>query len=204
MQSSADLTLSLSADQINGDTSTPLLPGEIWIPVPGWEGYYDISNLGRVRRMRRGPGTRPGLILRGRPVTRGYLRVQLSRNAQITSMHIHRLVIGSFLGPCPDGKVVNHINRIKTDNRLSNLEYVTPRENTHHYMLGKPYRGSDNANAKLNEADVRLIKVMLAHGLSHSRIAAAFNVSRSLIGLIDNGKLWGHIAAPRLVDEESF
>ena len=104
---------------------------EEWRPVVGYEGLYEVSNLGRVQRLD-GFDTL-GHPLRGRilaPVQHrnGYLFVSLSKGT--TKIYaIHRLVAETFLGKSEGKTEVNHINEIKTDNRAENLEWVTKSEN---------------------------------------------------------------------------
>lgn len=112
---------------------------EEWRPVPGLEGRYDVSNMGRVRSLTstvqcpgdgsRGPYSRtiPGRILaqHGTP----YLGVSLPRSLRGSSSRTHKLVLEAFVGPLPKGMVTRHLNGNHTDNRLENLAYGTPREN---------------------------------------------------------------------------
>src|SRR3972149_1183846 len=100
----------------------PDLPSEEWRPVVGWEGWYEVSNLGRVRRIKEAAGTRRGHILRwavgGKPP---YPRVFLCREGKVLTKRVHRLVAEAFLGPCPEGQEVNHKDGDKANPRASNL-----------------------------------------------------------------------------------
>jgi hypothetical protein len=105
---------------------------EIWRSIPGYEEYYEVSNLGRVRRVKGGCGTQGGRILKGVLQSTGYQVVTLSINSQPIPFSIHRLVATAFL-PNPENKpCVNHINGVKTDNRVENLEWTTYQENNQH------------------------------------------------------------------------
>ena len=97
---------------------------ERWLPIPGWEGLYDVSSLGRVRSHYRG-----GRILRPWPDADGYLRVSLSRGGVQTIYRVHRLVLLAFAGPGEPGEEVRHLNGDATDNRADNLAWGTPAEN---------------------------------------------------------------------------
>ena len=97
---------------------------EIWKDIPDYEGLYQVSNLGRVKSFYKG-----GRILKPLPVRSGYLRVALTfYDGSIHFIPIHRLVLIAFSQNMGNMQV-NHINGIKTDNRLENLEWVTPSEN---------------------------------------------------------------------------
>lgn len=110
---------------------------EIWEPVAGYEGLYEVSNLGRIK------GLKMGRVLAPRPMKSGYLLVNLCKNNSAKNYLIHRLVAKAFI-PNPNNKPqVNHKNGIKGDNRVSNLEWVTQQENQLHctYTLGKKFQG---------------------------------------------------------------
>jgi hypothetical protein len=102
---------------------------EIWKPVVGYEGWYSVSNRGRVKRIARGRSTRRGRLRVGTPDRDGYLRLVLNRYAVRTGFYVHQLVACAFIGPCPAGMEVDHIDRDVTNNRVENLRYVTHAEN---------------------------------------------------------------------------
>ena len=109
---------------------------EEWRPVRGYESLYDTSNFGRIRSLDhwRNTGTvgyiQKGRILKPDKTKRGYLQVQLCKDGKKKWFSVHRLVYEAFNGTIPDGMQVNHINEIKTDNSLWNLNLMTPKENT--------------------------------------------------------------------------
>lgn len=111
---------------------------EIYKDVIGYEGLYQVSNLGNVKsqqrikiRKRNGNLIIKEKILKPTKDMHGYLRVGLS-NGKLKIFKIHKLVAISFLNHVPNGYkiVVDHKNNIKTDNRAENLQLVTNRENT--------------------------------------------------------------------------
>jgi DNA-binding transcriptional regulator YiaG len=114
----------------NSQLTTEEIQSETWVTIPLWEAYQ-ISSLGRVRRITgRASTCRDGILT---PALRNhYLFVTLRAPGRRCSASIHRLVAAAFLGPCPDGQQVNHRDTVKTNNRSTNLEYVTPQENTRH------------------------------------------------------------------------
>src|SRR5262245_48668441 len=104
---------------------------EEWRPVIGYEGWYSVSSLGRVRRERAYRTTTAGRILKSRWLHR-YLYVVLSCAGHRAVKPVHQLVAQAFLGPCPTGLEINHRNGLRADNRVANLEYCTHRENMEH------------------------------------------------------------------------
>lgn len=109
---------------------------EIWKPIAGWEGLYEISNLGRVKTVARktSAGNRgvPETI-RKPNIMKGYHCIALQHDGKVKVYRIHRLVIEAFGYPQPtDEHQVNHIDGNKANNCIWNLEWVTPKENTDH------------------------------------------------------------------------
>ena len=109
---------------------------EEWLPVPGWEGLYEVSNHGRVRSVARiiqrstAPQAIRERILEAPIGDHGYPRVNLSRDGRPIQHTVHRLVLEAFAGPCPPRMEALHWNGVKTDCRLSNLRWGTSAENT--------------------------------------------------------------------------
>lgn len=101
---------------------------EIWKDIAGYEGQYQVSNLGRVKSLNYRQTGRPAII--SYSLVCGYKRVALSRFNKRKDFFVHRLVWEAFNGPIPSGMQVNHINEDKEDNRLDNLNLMSPKENT--------------------------------------------------------------------------
>src|SRR3954468_7505820 len=189
-----------------------------WRPVVGWETWYSVSNAGDVRRIADGKRTYGGRALQGWITDRGYVAVGLTRgtHASLKFRFVHQLVARAFIGDPPNGvSGVNHINGVKTDNRLENLEWSTPRANSAHAVAmglirkgGYPQRrpsgndhharkhpealarGEQSGNAKLTDDGVRDI---LTSPLSGVALAQKHGVSRSLISQVRRRIIWQHV-----------
>lgn len=175
-----------------------LTANEVWLPVTGYEGWYSVSNLGRVRRDRSGKSTTVGKVLRPGKDEWGYLAVVLCRTDGGKSRKIHLMVAEAFIGPRPTGFQINHKNGNITDNRPENLEYATPSQNIKHAydVLGrKKVRmiGTKNGMAKMNEQSISEIRSLKESGWTQRAIAKRFGVSQSLIYQICKRKKWSHV-----------
>ena len=117
---------------------------EIWKDIPGYEGYYQASNTGRIRCVERiveRYDGRAGRIVRQRVASRimcvlllnsGYLSVCLNKEGAKRRYTVHRLVASAFIDNLSGAKTVNHKNGIRTDNRVDNLEWCSQKENILH------------------------------------------------------------------------
>ena len=120
------------------------LEGEIWRPVVGYEGFYDVSNFGRVRNKGWRYGQhRSNVIIKQRIQRGGYISVKLSKDKKQRSFLVHRLVYEAFnrtlpkfefkgKGHCDEVREINHIDENKQNNRIENLELVTKTQNIRH------------------------------------------------------------------------
>ena len=166
---------------------------ETWRPIPGYEGSYDVSDLGRVRRCGAGQGAVVGRIITPKNSKKGYVHLDLSKQDKKRRFGIHQLVALAFIGPLPSPMhEVNHKDTNKTRNVPLNLEYVTSLENVRHALAnglhgGRPMPGEQNGRAVLTQEQVAAIR---SDHRPQRTIAAQYGVSKSQIGNIKRGEQW--------------
>lgn len=171
---------------------------ETWAPVEGYEGLYEISAFGRVKRLGhpRDKRTRPQSIMKLSPSDGYLITCFISREGKKRMVKAHRLVAKAFI-PNPDNKpFINHKNLNRADNAVDNLEWVSHQENVNHAMNNRSWRwGGSRKDAKLTDAQVLQIKEHLKFGrkiLTYKEIAFFYGVSPSLIGMIrhETRRVW--------------
>ena len=162
----------MSSNQLN------LFDQEIWKWIKGYEGLYKVSNFGRVMSTRSGKEK----ILRGGTNGTGYRMVILCKNGIQKNHTVHILVAQAFLPPCPGNHgtsvsdwQIDHINEDKSDNRVSNLQWLTRIKNTR------------KSNAKINEANVTAIR---ADTRLQKEIAIEYGISRQMVSHIKQRRYW--------------
>lgn len=161
----------------------PAAQAEVWMPIDGYVGLYEVSNLGRVRSLQppRGDG-----IMRGDVDRYGYRRVLLARDGGKVRFKVHRLVCQAFHGEAPDGHEVGHLDGDKSNNCAANLAWVTRSENSLHKAVhgvryvghskgGLP--GSKNPHAKLSADQVRELRSKAANGQSGRALAREYGIT---------------------------
>lgn len=167
---------------------------EAWRDIPAWEGFYQVSNKGRVRSLDRvvearhpasgniEPRRYAGRILRLAKMKNGYLWVALVRNQKLSREYVHRLVLRAFAGPCPEGLEVCHGNGIRDDNRLENLRYGTRSENAFDAVKHgkKIVRGLEHGHCKFTKATLEQAKNLKGQ-MSSRNAATRFGVSHNVI-----------------------
>jgi len=163
---------------------------EVWKDIPGYEGKYQASTLGRIKSLSRIINSRnqngafsykskEQLLSPGKHDKCGHLSVML--NAPRKCFTVHQLVMLTFYGPPPEGKVVCHTNGNAMDNRLCNLRYDTQSENVIDvFRQGKKWRS-------LSIDDVEAIRFGLYCGISCTELGAMFSVAHQTISKINRG-----------------
>lgn len=186
---------------------------ELWKPVPCdlFAQHYEVSDRGRVRSLDRvicENRTERRRFHAGRLLTPkrsgNYFGVTLFIPLYRRRFYIHRLVASAFI-PNPHNKPhVNHKNRDRSDNSASNLEWVTPAENTAHaYRTGgwptNPRQGTSHYAAKLSEATVKALRETWSPGDPIRELCKAYGVSHRALYQMLRGATWKHVTPPRAI-----
>lgn len=157
--------------------------------IPGYEGHYEITENGKIWSFKSNRFLKPYLN------SRGYYCQCLSLNGASTLRPTHQWVFISYVGSLKKGFQINHIDGVKTNNHYTNLEMVTPKENTQHAWSNGlvPIRyGSETPWAKLKETDIPKIRALYKQGFKQKEIAKQFAVNRTTITKILTNKSWVH------------
>lgn len=170
---------------------------EEWRDIPDFEGYQ-VSSFGKVRSIDRLRKNKVGFCLTtGQELKqllnkKGYPEVRLRKQGCHTRV-VHKLVASAFLTKPEGCTQINHINGIKTDNRVNNLQWVTQSENQlHAYKLGlQPSRsGEGNSRATLTDKKVTALKELYNSGKTAKEVAEIMNVSIHTVRQILSGRTW--------------
>ena len=177
---------------------------ELWLPVSGYEGFYEVSSCGRVRSLDRTiirsdgrPRRFNGKLLKPRVRTLGrqtpYLihTVNLSMQSKHKNAPIHKLVAKAFI-PNPDRlPVIRHLDNNSTNNQVANLAWGTHKQNTQDAVAaGRTASGARHGSSKLSQEDVDNIRKLRAQGITTVQIAKLYNISRSHVSGICLGTYW--------------
>lgn len=168
-----------------------MVENEYWKSVKGYEGIYEISSFGRVKRLELRCTDKNGVnyckkerITLGSKTKEGYIRLGLTKNGKRIKYLIHRLMGEAFLSNPENKEQINHINGVKDCNRVWNLEWVTHSENIKHAY---DVLGFDNKSRKLTDEDVTYIRSNYKYG-NGGELAIKFNVTNNCILMAAKGK----------------
>lgn len=170
---------------------------ELWKDVVGYENLYQVSNLGNVKSLNNWHKHKNGSpYLRNQVRCSTYLAVGLTKNTKRTQFQIHALVAMAFIPNPNNYPEVNHIDGIKSNNQVENLEWCTRSMNIRHAFdtkLNIAARGVKNGSSKLSNDDIKLIRDMSIPGISKNEIVNKLHVALSTVYRVLNGTTWSHV-----------
>ena len=179
---------------------------EIWKDIKGYEGLYQVSNLGRVKSMDkevdngRGCYLKKGKILKQINNGAGRKQVFLYKDGKATNQHVYILVAESFIGERPKGYDVCHLDGDCTNNKLSNLRYDTRSQN----QIDLYRQGKKSGTGKLSIEQVLKIRQLYTTGkYSQRELAEKFNVHQNNISRVINRKTYSYINDDGTIDNSS-
>lgn len=168
--------------------------GERWLPVVGYEGVYEVSDLGRVRSIdrtiqRAGRAVRVQGVMLSLKVNRsGYVYVNVSNEAKPAALLVHRLVAKAFL-PNQDGlPIVNHRDCDTQHNALGNLEWCSAEHHMRHAIENERF-----GTQRLSVVDVLEIRAAYSAGLRRTDIADAYNIGVRHVWRIGTRRAYAHL-----------
>jgi hypothetical protein len=178
------------------------LPNELWRYVANTNNRYLISNEGRLLTTGYKGGSKPS-IMKPAKDAKGYYRTMLLINGKFSTIKIHRVVAQTWIENNENKIQVNHINFNRDDNRVDNLEWVTPKENTlHSYNAGrikKPIctnfvKGEEIGTSKLTEKDIVEIREKFKPRVyTREMLGKEYGVAAATIKDIILKKSWKHV-----------
>jgi hypothetical protein len=175
---------------------------EIWKSVEGFEGAYEVSNLGRARRIYNvkyqiEPKIKYLSTTWGK--NQAYVKTTFYRKGHAVNRDLHIVILETFIGPRPSIRHhASHLNGNMHDNRLDNLQWCTAKDNMSHKKIhGTQQVGENNPFAKLTENEVMAMRIMHFCGSRAVDISNTFGVDQGLVGLIIKRKRWKHLPKVR-------
>ena len=163
---------------------------EQWKAVRGFEGTYEVSDQGRIKRLGR-VGCKEERIIKQTPDKDGYIEFATRRDGKTKNLKVHRLVYEAFVSPIPPGFVINHKDNDKQNNVPSNLEPMTIGENNRH---AAEWRKANGIKVKrLTRFEVLAIRRHISLGTCKREIAKLFKVPPRRIYDIEKGRIFKSI-----------
>lgn len=191
---------------LNGQTEGLIIMSNIlnesWLPIPSYEGFYSVSNIGNIRSENRTifnsgiqkTTTLKGKLLKPAPDAHGYLRVNLSKDGQVKTIFVHSLVMLTFVGGRPVGADICHCDGNPLNNRLENLRYDTRAANIVDSKIHKTFSEAEiHPCAKLTNAQV--IEIYNTSGIPATELATRYNVNIGVIQGIWRGTSWKSVTS---------
>lgn len=175
------------------------MDNEQWVPIKGYEGYYEISSYGRVKSLARRNRNIDMILV---PVKYGkgnrYRAISLSVMGKIKKCYIHRLVATAFIPNPRMYREVNHLDGVPTNNNVNNLEWCDKRHNhLHAYAMGlqKPMVGEDVSTHVFTEREVLFLRYIkgLYPSIKNKDVAKFYGVAFVSVEKIWKGTSWKHI-----------
>lgn len=177
-----------------------VIENEVWRDIIGYEGLYQISDLGRVKSLARWYKSSVSLYMKENIKNQrinhgGYLYLDLSKNGKKKSFTVHSLVAAAFIGKRPINTTIDHKNGNKLDNRVCNLEYCSIQENISRFRhLFNDYKGENHPMSRLTEEDVINIRKLYQEGnIKQKDIAKMYNITQVMVSRIHRRIAWSHI-----------
>lgn len=156
---------------------------------------YEVSDLGRVRRIAPGPGTHVGRIVK-QTLTDGYPRVRLCMSNQPVTVCVHVLVLRAFRGPPLQGQEARHLDNVRSNVKLCNLVWGSKADNAADRVAAGSMRGSNHPGAVLSEVTVRAIRKRYrpwSRNDGAKAIALEYGVKEEAIRKAIAGRSWSHV-----------
>jgi len=181
------------------------MEGEIWAQIPEYEDYYEFSTLGRIRSWYYYSSSYRGMAKRDIPkiispgLTLGYqvVNIRIMNKGIVHRDYVHRLICRCFDSSYSKDLVINHINGIKNDNRLCNLECITRKQNTQHAIKsGLLVFGTCEKHSRTGLKNSDAIDIFNST-LSTKELAIKYKISVAAINGIKTGKTWGKVTGKK-------